>query len=278
MAFDLKVDLEKVRSICFWTTIQTLFSVETNGKEEINQTKKDVEVTHYIGKVRCVNINKESDIDDIKIFIDNEIKSMEFIILNIQMTVKKDKFLQKLNKVRKLDINNSQINNTNIYNDEEIIKIYNKNERTIKSEKINGEKIEWKFNSPSIGIKMSDFIENKSFKNKNNNSKRVNPYKILIIVICISFLMIFLIYRIIKNINGRNFQELLVESMNAQRNDNNISINMGVNNEQIVNNLENANQNQNINNEPVHPVQIPRDENERSNSNSNSDSPNELNI
>ena len=276
LAFDLKVDLEKVRSICFWTTIQTLFSVETNGKEEINQTKKDVEVTHYIGKVRCVNINKESDIDDIKIFIDNEIKSMEFIILNIQMTVKKDKFLQKLNKVRKLDINDSQINNTNIYNDEEIIKIYTKNERTIKSEKINGEKIEWKFNSPSIGIKMSDFIENKSFKNKNNNSKRVNPYKILIIVICISLLMIFLIFRIIKNINGRNFQELLVESMNAQRNDNNISINMGSNNEQIVNNLENANQNQNINNEPVHPVQIPRDENERSNS--NSDSPNELNI
>ena len=281
LAYDLKVNLNKVKNICFWITTKTLYTIETSNNKEKNQTKKNVEETQYIGDIKCFNIKKESEIDDIKLFIDNEIKSMDFIILNLQIILKKENFLKRIN-LRKLGTNDIKTNNTNIYNnDEELIKIYTKNERVIKSKTVNGEIIEWKFNNPTLVIKIEDFTENKNINNY-NNKRKINPYKLLIIVICVTFSMIYVIFRIIKTINGRNFHELLVESINGQRNDNNnIGLNMGINNEQIVNNLENANQNQYINNEQVLPVQIPRDENEQanshSNSNSNSDSPNELN-
>ena len=218
-------------------------------------------------------------INDIKLFIDNEIKSMEFIILNLQIVVKKDSFLEKLgkNKNRFLDLNNK--NNSQNNNDNEIIKIYTKNERIIKSETYNGEKIQWKFNNPIVNIYINDFNENKNVSFK--NERKINPYKIIIILICATFLMIFIIYRILKVINARPFHEALVDSVNDRNNENNnnnISFNMGFNNEHVVNNLENANQNDNINNEPIQPVQIPRDENEsHSNTNSHSEIPNELN-
>ena len=159
------------------------------------------------------------------------------------------------------------------------IKIYTKNERIIKSERINGEIIEWKFNTPEIGIKIGDFIEKKN-SNILGNTKRMNPYKILTIIICVTFLMMFFIYRMIKTVNGRAFHELLMDSINGSRvlnENNNNEINIGMNNERIVNNLENAEQNDNRNNIQIPSVQIPREDSEASNNNSNSDSPNELN-
>ena len=280
LAFDLKVDIEKVKSICFWTTLQTLYTIEENSidnnknenKSNINKNKKEAEEIQYIGKIRCINVYKDNDINDLKLFIDNEIKSMEFIFLNLQIIVKKDAFLEriKINKRRFLDSNDNKTNNN------EIIKIYTKKERIIKSETINGEIIEWKFNNPTISVTINNFTENKN-TNINNNMKAIYPYKILIIVICVTFLMIFIILRIIKRIKRRPSHDLLVEN---RSNDNNNDMNMGINNEQIVNNLENANQNENVNDEQILPVQIPREDNEEksnSNTNSNSDSPNELN-
>ena len=279
LAFDLKIDLEKVRNICFWNILNTLYTIEKSDKDEKNQLKKEPEETQYIGRIRCATINKDTDLNDIKLFIDNEIKSMEFIILNLQIVVKKDSFLEKLgkNKNRFLELNNK--NNSQNNNDNEIIKIYTKNERIIKSETYNGEKIQWKFNNPIVNIYINDFNENKNVSFK--NERKINPYKIIIILICATFLMIFIIYRILKVINARPFHEALVDSVNDrnhENNNNNISFNMGFNNEHVVNNLENANQNDNINNEPIQPVQIPRDENEsHSNTNSHSEIPNELN-
>ena len=105
----------------------------------------------------------------------------------------------------------------------------------------------------------------------------MSPYKIIIIAICFVFILLFCICKTIKKLRESRFHELLVESMNRNNNDNN---DLGMNNEQIVNNLENASQHQNSNNEQIIPVQIPREDNDthaNSNSNSNSDSPTELN-
>jgi hypothetical protein len=275
LSFDLEVDIEKIKSICYWSTLKTLYTIETNNKSEIN--KKEPEETQYIGKIRCVTINKLEEINNMKLFIDNEIKSMEFIILNIQIIVKKDKFYEKLKKIKNnkrfLNLNyNSTINDSK---NKTFIKIYTKKERIIKSERINGSIIEWKFNTPEIGVKLADFIEK---RNNNNlgNTKKLNPYKILTIIICVTFLMMFFIYRMIKTVNGRAFHELLMDSINGSRvlNENN---NNEINNERIVNNLENAEQNDNRNNVQIPSVQIPREDSEASNPNSNSDSPNELN-
>ena len=281
LAFDLKIELDKIKNLCFWNTLKTLYTIEKNDKDNNNnQSKKEPDETQYIGKIRCTAINKNDDLNDIKIFIDNEIKSMEFIILNLQIIVKKDSFLEKIgkNKNRFLDLNNN--NKTISHNNgSEIIKIYTKNDRIVKSETYNGEIMQWKFNNPVVNIYTGDFGENKNVSFK--NERKINPYKIIIILICATFLMIFIIYRILKVINARPFHEALVESVNDrsnENNNNNISFNMGFNNEQVVNNLENANQNDNINNEPIQPVQIPRDENEsHSNTNSHSEIPNELN-
>ena len=279
LTFDLKIDIEKVKSICFWSTLQTLYTIEINNdKDGKDKAEKEVEENQYIGKIRCINVNKGNEISDLKLFIDNKIKSMEFIILNLIIIVKKNKFIEKINKNKKRFL---EIDNTKKANNYEIIKIYTKNERIIKSEKANGEIINWKFNNPSISIKIEDFIETKDNKMINKNIRKLNIYKLLILVICVIFLMTFFVFRIIKAINGRNFHELLMDNINGNRineSNNNLDINMSMNNEQIVNNLENAGQNQNINNELVAPVQIAKDENEtHSNSNSNSDSPNELN-
>jgi hypothetical protein len=288
LALDLKVDINKIKSICYWSTLQTLYSTEVNH-DNSNQSIKDknaakkenkVEETQYIGKIRCENVNNGNQIKDVKLFIDNEIKSMEYIILNIQIIVKKDSFFKKLNENTKRFLgqkNNDNNTNNNNNTDNEFIKIYTKKERLVKSEAYNGEIIEWKFNDPTVNIKIEDFIEKKnSILNKENIRAFMNPYKIIIIVICFTFILLFIICRIIKKLRGRPFHALLVESMN--RNNNIDNAGFGMNNEQIVNNLENAGQNQNSNNDQIIPVQIPREDTEhQSNSNSNSDSPTELN-
>jgi hypothetical protein len=288
LALDLKVDINKIKSICYWSTLQTLYSKEVNH-DNSNQSIKDknaakkenkVEETQYIGKIRCENVNNGNQIKDVKLFIDNEIKSMEYIILNIQIIVKKDSFFKKLNENTKRFLgqkNNDNNTNNNNNTDNEFIKIYTKKEGLVKSEAYNGEIIEWKFNDPTVNIRIEDFIEKKnSILNKENIRALMNPYKIIIIVICFTFILLFIIYRIIKKLRGRPFHALLVESMN--RNNNIDNAGFGMNNEQIVNNLENAGQNQNSNNDQIIPVQIPREDTEhQSNSNSNSDSPTELN-
>ena len=258
LSLDLEINLEKIKSICYWSTLKTLYTIETNNISEINQ--KEPEETQYIGKIRCVNINKLEEINNMKLFIDNEIKSMEFIILNIQIIVKKDKFYEKINKIKNhkrfLNLNNNSSINDN--KNKTFIKIYTKNERIIKSERINGNIIEWKFNTPEIGVKIGDFIEKKNINNL-GNTKKLNLYKILTIIICVTFLMMFFIYRMIKTLNGRAFHELLMDSINGSRvlnENNNNEINIGMNNERIVNNLENAEQNNNRNNIQIPSVQI----------------------
>ena len=281
LALDLNVDLDKVKSICYWSTLQTLYTIETNnnGNNSNIKNNKEPEETQYIGKIRCVNNNnKGNELNDMKLFIDNEIKSMEYIILNLQIIVKKEKFLEKLKNKRFLETNLNNTTNANINNNNSFVKIYTKNERIIKSLRANGEIIEWKFNNPEINIKIGDFIQSKNGKNL-GNTRKLNPYKTLTIIICVTFLMIFFICRMIKTVNGRPFHDLLMESINGSRmfnENNNNDMNLGMNNEQIVNNLENANQNENRNNEQIPSVQIPREDNEPQ-SNSNSDSPNELN-
>ena len=291
LVLDLKVDIDKIKSICYWSTLQTLYSTEVNHDnsnqfiEDKNKAKKEnkIEETQYIGKIRCEDVNKGNEINNMKLFIDNEIKSMEYIILNIQIIVKKDSFFQKLNKNTKRFLglknndNNTKNNNTDSSNNNEFIKIYTKKERLIKSEAYNGEIIEWKFNDPTVNIRIEDFIEKKNnILNKDNIKVLMNPYKIIIIVICFSFILLFVICKIIKKLRGRTFHALLVESFN--RNNNIDNVGFGMNNEQIVNNLENAGQNQNSNNDQIIPVQIPREDSEpHSNTNSNSDSPTELN-
>jgi hypothetical protein len=279
LSLDLEINIEKIKSVCYWSTLKTLYTIEINNKSEINQ--KEPEETQYIGKIRCVTINKLEELNNMKLFIDNEIKSMEFIILNIQIIAKKDKFYEKIKKIKNnnrfLNLNYNSIINDN--KNKTFIKIYTKKERIIKSERINGNIIEWKFNSPEIGVKIGDFIEK---KNNNNlgNTKKLNPYKILTIIICVTFLMMFFLYRMTKTVNGRAFHELLMDSINGSRvlnENNNNEINIGMNNERIVNNLENAEQNDNRNNIQIPSVQIPREDSEASNHNSNSDSPNELN-
>ena len=288
LALDLNVDIDinKIKSICYWSTLQTLYTIEDNHDISIQsvedknktKTKNEVEENQYISRVRCADMRKDNEINDMKLFIDSEIKSMEHIILNIQIILKKDTFFQKLSKNTKrfLDIKNN--NSTKINDGNEFIKIYTKNERMIKSEAYNGEKIEWNFNNPTINIKIEDFIENKnSIFNRDNLKVFMSPYKIIIIAICFVFILLFCICKTIKKLRESRFHELLVESMNRNNNDNN---DLGMNNEQIVNNLENASQHQNSNNEQIIPVQIPREDNDthaNSNSNSNSDSPTELN-
>ena len=276
LSLDLEINIEKIKSVCYWSTLKTLYTIETNNNNEIN--KKDPEETQYIGQIRCINIKKLEELNNMKIFIDNEIKSMEFIILNIQIIVKKDKFYEKMNKnknnKRFLNINNNITINDN--KNDIFMKIYTKNERIIKSERINGEIIEWKFNTPEIEVNFGNFIE-KQNNNNLGNTKKLNPYKILTIIICITFLMMFFIYRMIKTVNGRAFHELLMDSINGSRvlnENNNNEMNIEMNNERIVNNLENAEQNDNRNNVQIASVQIPREDNDASNPNSNSDSPN----
>ena len=77
-----------------------------------------------------------------------------------------------------------------------------------------------------------------------------------------------------NKINRRNDNRPLI---NISLENNNNDMNFGMNNEQVVNNLENASQNDsNRNNENIQAIQLPRSENEP-HPRSNPDSPVELN-
>ena len=261
--FDLSVNLEKIKEICYWNTLQTLYMTELN-----NEKHKEEEKMEYIGKVRCVDINNKDDLNNFKILIENEIKSMRYIILNIILIIKKESVYGLLNNNVKFDTNRFlHINKTN--NESEVIRIYKKENKKIRSLKINGDVIEWKFNSVDIDIKIKD-LKNQINSIYSKNNFYVNSRKLLFIIFASLFIIMILMYMIIKQVTRRTVNRLL---MNVSLENNN-DINFGMNNEQVVNNLENANQNNNNlrNNENIPPMQIPRDD-----VHSNEGSPNQLN-
>ena len=273
LALDLKVDLNDIKSICYWGTSE-------NYKENITNFNfyNNFSFKNYDLKERCTT-NKENEINDMKLFIDNEIKPFESIIVNIQIIVKRDSFLEKKNLKQRLNhrslensiinasTNDTYIHNSSINETEDLIWLYTKKKRIIKSEDINGNIIEWKFNDPSIAIKINDFKESKGVQLRIVNQ---NPYRLLSIMICSTFIIMFFLLRIVKTLNVRNFQELVANGR-REINGNNNSMSLEMQNEQAVNNFENASQLEIRNNEQqINAYQMSRDESE---SYSNSDSP-----
>ena len=273
---DLSIDIDKVKSVCYWSTLETIYMNEIGAKEN-----KPDEKVEFIGNVRCIDINNKEEINNIRLFIDNEIKSMKYIVLNIILLVKKEAAYEIIfnnNTTSRYNKRFLQFDKSKNIKEKEIIKIYRKENRKIKSEKINGDIMDWKFNSPVIEIKYSDLKnQNKSifvYKNFYVNSRKV-LFVIFVSVIIIMILMFFAI----KQITRRNMNRLLMNNSLENNND----INFGMNNEQAeqaVNNLENVNENNInnnlVNNENIPPIQIPREENEVR-PGSNEGSPNQLN-
>ena len=161
LALDLQVNLDNIKSICYWSVLLNNTNKEDNNKfNKNNDTQKDDL------KIRCAT-NKGDELNDMKLFIDTEIKSLESIIINIQIILKKEtfnerkdfinrkknhRFLENINNNNNTN-NSENNNNTNINETSDLIKLYTKKGRIIKSENLNGEIIEWKFNAPSIIIK-----------------------------------------------------------------------------------------------------------------------------
>lgn len=275
LALDLKVDLNDIKSICYWSTSENYKENITNYNFNYNS---NFSFKNYDLKERCTT-NKENEINDMKLFIDNEIKPFESIIVNIQIIVKRDSFLEKKHLKQRLNhrslensvingsTNNTYIHNSSINETEDLIWLFTKKKRIIKSEDINGNIMEWKFNDPNIVIKINDFKESKGVQLRIVNQ---NPYRLLSIMICSTFIIMFFLLRIVKTLNVRNFQELVANGR-REINGNNNSMSLEMQNEQAVNNFENASQLEIRNNEHQNNAyQISRDESE---SYSNSDSP-----
>ena len=226
LAFDLNITLENIRSICYWSYL-------SNNTYNLKENKTNYNNSNNNLNIRCLT-RKENELNDIKLFIDKKIKFLESIILNIQIIVKNEDFLQLKNNLKKEELGN------NTYENESLVTLYTKKERIIKSEKKNGEQIEWKFNNPSIYIKMEDF---KEIRNNSFTVIRENPFKLLCYMIISTSLIIFFIFRTIRIMSFENFQDLDINPINGRiglfRNNNN--------NIQNVNNFENINQFQNNN-------------------------------
>ena len=135
--------------------------------------------------------------------------------------------------------------------------------------------MEWKFNSPVIEVRKKDLKNQNSnyyaYKNYYTNSRKV----MFVIFISLIFIMILMFFAI-KQMARRTANRLLM-NISLENNNNNV---FGMNNEQVVNNLENVNENNInnnlVNNENIPPMQIPREENNVP-SISNAASPNQLN-
>ena len=269
---DLSINMDKVKSICYWSTLETIYMNEIGTKE-----KKPEEKIEFIGNVRCIDMNKKEEINNMRLFIDNEIKSMKYIVLNIIFLVKKESAYQIINNYTYSRYNNRflHIDKSKNKSDTEIIKIYRKENRKITSEKIDGEIMEWKFNSPVIEVRVKDLKNQNSnyyaYKNYYTNSRKV----LFVIFISLIFIMILMFFAI-KQMARRTANRLLM-NISLENNNNNV---FGMNNEQVVNNLENVNENNInnnlVNNENIPPMQIPREENNVP-SISNAASPNQLN-
>ena len=70
--FDLSINIDKIETICYWSTLQTIYISEISEKNDKERHDEKIET---IGKFRCYNKNN-NDLKNFKIFIDNEIKSM----------------------------------------------------------------------------------------------------------------------------------------------------------------------------------------------------------
>ena len=266
LAFDIKVNLDKVRSICYWSYKEENITLKKNNETNTNNNNF---------KVRCLP-NKEDEIKDDKIFIDNQINPFESYILNVQFITKKENFLFKKNNNNTI-INKDSNNKTYyVFNDtNDVVHILTKKDRMIKSQDIDGENIYWKFNSPFIRIKFNDFIPSKK---KNLRIISHNPYRFFTVTFFSMGIMIFFLFRLIKVMNMRIFQDQEEEQI-AGNNLGNERRALNRRNLYVVDNYENINrfrgENQVNNNlEENQGYQIPREDSESfSNSNSNSDSP-----
>ena len=274
LAFDIKVNLDKIKSICYWSYKEDLFNNNISNNIFKNESMNNYNNVNNL-KMRCSS-NKEDEIADDKIFIDNEIKPFESIILNIQLITKKENFIEKRN-------NNYSYNNTNninnnesnyIFNDtNDAIHILTKKDRMIKSQDIEGKNICWKFNSPFLVIKFNDFYPSKK---KNLRIISHNPYRFFTFTFFSMGIMIFFLFRLIKIMNMRIFQDQ-EEVQNSGNNIGNERRALNRNNIFSVDNYENINRFRgenhiNVNLEENNGYQIPREDSE-SYSNSNSDSP-----
>ena len=261
---DIDLDIDSIEKICYWSILETIYI------KELTINEKEEEETKILGKARCVNINNEKDLDDFKIFFDEEIKSMKYIILNILFIFNKEPFYKKLNIKSSNAKFLSQIENSSTNNDTEIIRIYKKENRRIKSLDINNKIIDWKFNSPNINIKLSDIKPH--YLLYSYNKYVMHSRKAMLIILLSLIIIIITLCIVMKKINRRYDNRPLI-NISLENNNNE----MNFNNEQIVNNLENVSQNDsNRNNENIQAMKIPRSENE-AHPRSNQDSPVELN-
>ena len=258
LAFDLKVNLDNIKSICYWSILEN--ATKNIEKNENNTENKEEEI-----RIRCAT-NKGDELNDMKLFIDKEIKSLESIIVSIQIIVKKESFTEKqkykqTNVSRRFleSINNITNKNKAKENEtDEIIKLYTKKERLIKSEKINGEIIEWKFNDPSITIKVGDFIQK---KNKKIIFIKHFTFRFISYLTTSVAIMAFFICRIVLILNAREnnnnyYNNRPIRQIRQINEGRALNRNHNMNDGQIVQNYENQNQFQNI------------DDNEYSNSDS----------
>ena len=272
LAFDIKINLDKIKSLCYFTYKEDLINNNTNMKgKALNNNTNNI-------KMKCSSL-KEEDLDNIKIFIDNEIKAFESVILNIQMITKNENFLDKKYNKSIVNKNNiSHINDTNYINSinsSDVIILYTKKDRTIKSQDIDGKDIFWKFNSPILSVNINDFIPSEK---KNSIIITHNPYRFFTFTFFSMGIMICFLFRLIKIMNMRIFQDQ-DEDPHAINNWVNERRSLNRNNLYAVDNYENINRfrgenniNVNVNLDENRGYQIPRDDSE-SISNSNSDSP-----
>jgi hypothetical protein len=272
LAFDIKVNLDKIKSLCYWTYKEDIINNNTymNNNALHNNTNNI--------KVQCSSI-KEDDINNVKIFIDNEIKAFESVILNIQIITKKDYFMEKKHNKSSNHLNNithsDDMSYLNLNNSNDIIYLFTKKDRSIKSQDLEGKDIFWKFNSPFLSININDFTPS---TRKNLRIITHNPYRFFTFTFFSMGIMIFFLFRLIKIMNMRIFQDQ-EEDPNVVNHWVNERRALNRNNLYAVDNYENFNRfrgdnhiNVNVNLEENRGYQIPRDDSE-SFSNSNPDSP-----
>ena len=273
LPLDLKINVDSIKSICYWPTLTTLYSVEKpinfNFTEiQINITDEDMDETQYIGKIRCYNSETDKIKDGLKIFVDNMIKAQEFIIMNFQIILKKNVFLNMAqnNFLSKNQNSNKKIINSTKNDESEIfMKLYTKYENIIKTKYLdeNLNSIEWKFNNPEISVNFSNFTEKINLKDFKIYS--INLFRLFIMFLSIILIILIFMRRSVRNLTGNQFINLLVSQINMNRRNEGINIemnnNLRANEERIVNNVETESRNVNIyNNDSIQHGHLPVDD------------------
>ena len=130
--------------------------METLFISKINKRRNLEEKIDLIRKPKCIRIKNKDELENVKLFIDNKIKSLSYLELNVVLIIKRDDFLDKIYPSTNINNRFLNMNNTTNKNETTIVKIYSKDTNIIKSQKVDNEIIEWKFNSPYIEIKIKD--------------------------------------------------------------------------------------------------------------------------